>query len=53
MNKILSLPESFLSLSGKMRGVFTEQAFSNFTEFIKGILVGSRCNISGVTAHPA
>lgn len=42
MSKILSLPESFMSLLGKMHGVFTEPSFFYFGEFIKGILISSR-----------
>ena len=42
MSKILSLPESFMSLLGKMHGVFTEPSFFYFEEFIKGILISSR-----------
>jgi hypothetical protein len=42
MSKILSLPESFMSLLGKMHGVFTEPSFFYFSEFIKGILISSR-----------
>ena len=42
MSKILSLPESFMQLLGKMHGVFTEPSFFYFGEFIKGILLSSR-----------
>jgi hypothetical protein len=42
MSKILSLPESFMQLLGKMHGVFTEPSFFYFGEFIKGILISSR-----------
>jgi hypothetical protein len=42
MSKILSLPESFMQLLGKMHGVFTEPSFFYFSEFIKGILISSR-----------
>ena len=41
-SKILSLPESFMQLLGKMHGVFTEPSFFYFSEFIKGILISSR-----------
>ena len=46
MSKILSLPESYMSLLGKMRGVFTEPSFSIFTEIIKGILISPRKTIT-------
>jgi hypothetical protein len=42
MSKIISLPDSFMTLLGKMHGVFTEPSFFYFTEFIKGILISPR-----------
>lgn len=42
MDKIISLPDSFMTLLGKMHGVFTEPSFFYFAEFIKGILISSR-----------
>lgn len=42
MDKIISLPDSYMTLLGKMRGVFTEPAFFYFAEFIKGILISPR-----------
>ena len=42
MSKIISLPESYMSILEKMRGVFTEPSFFYFTEQIKGILLSPR-----------
>ena len=42
MNKILSLPKSYMNLLGKMHGVFTEPSFLLFTEIIKGIVLSPR-----------
>jgi hypothetical protein len=42
MDKIISLPDSFMTLLGKMHGVFTEPSFFYFAEIIKGILISSR-----------
>ena len=54
-HKILSLPESFMILSGKMHDMFTEPSFYYFTKFIKGILMSSSagCAVGSVRAEPA
>ena len=37
MSKILSLPESYMALLGKMHEVFTEPSFSLFTDIIHDV----------------
>lgn len=39
MHKIISFPDSFMSILGNLRCVFTEPSYSHFSDYIKGILI--------------